>query len=198
MIYKCSSMPRYSLRINWIFPIKLAKWYYWQVLADKNKLVWSNLFSHQIHYMSTHVYSTLRPYIICTIYIQSISFFCCIVVNIPSIHSKCYIDGRMCTKDRMCQLKLRTFNTFSPPHNTFRKKMVYTYIDDFIFFYFSFALKRVYVTNKQPKSYNPLYYQHSTTHESIQQEPDVVTCILLLFYIQKPNWKCTFLLPVKI
>lgn len=46
-----------------------------------------------------------------------------------------------------------------PPHNTFCKKMVCDFL-----FYFSFALKCVYVTNKQPKSYNPLYYQHSTTY----------------------------------
>lgn len=57
----------------------------------------------------------------------------------------------------MCQIKLRTFYSL-PPHNTFCKKMVYD-------FFFIFPLHwNVNITNKQPKSYNPLYYQHSTTY----------------------------------
>lgn len=57
----------------------------------------------------------------------------------------------------MCQIKLRTF--ILCPHITPFVRKWYA-----IFFYFSYALKPVYVTNKQPKSYNPLYYQHSTTY----------------------------------
>lgn len=54
----------------------------------------------------------------------------------------------------MCQIKLRTF--ILCPHITpFVRKWCTIF-----FFYFS----RIHVTNKQPKSYNPLYYQHSTTY----------------------------------